>query len=929
MANFEEIRFNERRKILMRKRLRNLALFATLACGLGLFCFATFLPQQASALTDETEQAILDLAKAEYREVATETACGPSNPSCDTVVENAFNGCFDDIVNRADFSFPEASPPDFQLEALAKCTVGAGRDHTRLLAAFTAAKPNIDASIQGLIDSDDPSDRGNTNACSFEGTFSWIACPLSVSLAELIDKYLTKVISDLLYVSTDNTFTPEFKKAWDSFRNIGIALVVIAGLIMIVSQAFGFEILDAYTIRKLMPRLAIALIFMALSWPLLRLGIGFINDLGIWAHDLIVGPFKNIGYPNVGEGEDNINMMNIVNSIIQAAVAVGGGAALYINGATLGFAGVLSLVGTTALALFIGWLVLAIRQTVIVAAVIMAPLAIAAYVLPGTQKLWTFWKNTLITSLVMFPIVMGFIAVGEALSRVMVQHPGKENQLMNIQAFLVLIAPYFMLPFAFKLAGGLVSTLFSMTNDRAKGVFDRGRKFRGETKSWRKGEIASGAMKKGSLTTAYAARTALARQGGLTPTRSARARYKLAHERLTEQTAHERADKDHGFSLGDTDETRAAIFANNRREFGAELNKIRARNGQAAYGADDIERKIARLEAGTGAQMGSDVMKAAAMRGQTVLDGAGWWNDKENRFDLEGFGEAAQHLASRGIFRAEDLGAMLGENQQRPDMAASSFSQRVRIAEMAIEKGDLRRQGDENSWRASNRGVLGNDVDRVTAENPYTAEERALVYGQTYQSMRNSSAELANLRTARAVAKQGGERIEGVLGGYTLDGIDHRTAPGGTATLIKGSHEEMQYEDRLVAEFATFANFQDMASSASPVAREQFAFQMRQQHSASDMSANTRKMLEPLLKVNDGTVTTQQIMEYFRGNGTGYQIDPATGKRSLVSVATPQEYVDMFTTRRREYSTGRTAAAASAGTRVDAPEAGGAAGPKL
>lgn len=455
-----------------------------------------------------------------------------------------------------------------------------------------------------------------------------------------------------------------------------------------------------------------------------------------------------------------------------------------------------------------------------------------------------------------------------------------------------------MLPFAFKLAGGLISTVFAMANDRTKGVFDRSRKFRGETKNWRKGEIASGSMNASRPVRAFNSRTALARQGGISPSRSSRARYKLAQEKLTEQTARERAEKDHGFSLGDTEETRAAIFADDRASFGTRLNQIRRQNGESLYSQDEIERKIARLEAGTGAQMGSNVMKAAAMRGQTVLDGGGWWNEAESRFDLEGFGEAAHHLAERGIFRAEDLGAMLGENQQRPDMGASSFSQRVGIAQTAIN----------NNGR-------------------YTDAEKSKIYGQTYQAMRNSSAELANLRTARAVAQQGGDRLDTVLSGDTLDGIELKTAAGGTSSLVKGSHGELSYEDRLISEFATFANYQDMASSASPVAREQFAHQMRQVHEASEMSANTQAMLKPLLDVNGGKVTTQQIMEYFRGNGTGFSTDPTTGIRTLVGVTTPQEYVDLFTTRRREYGTARAAAAAAGGAPTSPVTPGGPVGP--
>lgn len=870
----------------MRKRVRNFAIIVSLACSFGLFGLLLLAPVQVSALTDETEQKILDVAQADYGQVAKSTLCGPSTPSCESSTTATFNTCFADIINDVGFTFPEASPPDFKLEDLAKCTVGSGRSHTALLAAFNAEKASVDQKIQDLIDAEVTT----TEECSIDGNLAWMTCPISMEIADFISQTLTPLINSLLFVSTDNTFTPEFKKAWDSFRNIGIALIVIAGLIMVISQAFGLDILDAYTIKKLMPRLAVALVFMALSWPLLRLGIGFVNDLGIWAHDLIISPFKsnNIGYDGLSEDSTGSGGLSFLNKVVETMVVVAGATGVYINGAILGFAGILSLLGTTTLALFIGWLVLAIRQTVIVAAVIMAPLAIAAYVLPGTQKIWKFWKDALITSLVMFPIVMGFIGAGEALSRIMTEHPGTNSQFTNIQAFLVLIAPYFMLPFAFKLAGGLIATVFSMANDRSKGLFERGRKFRGDTKNWRRGEIASGTLKSNSLASGWAGRTALAREGGMESlipyNRAAKARYRHAREKLQEHTARERAEKDHGFSLGDTDETRAAIFADDRASFAARYRAIK--HAKNEYVDDrQVENAIARLEAGTGARMGTNVMKASAMRGQTVLDGAGWFNEDENRFDLEGFGEAAHHLAQRGIFRAEDLGAMLGENQQRPDMGASSFSQRVAMAQTAIDNGGT-----------------------------YTADEMSLIYGRTYQSMRNSSAQLANLRTAKTVAKQGGQRLDSTLRGHTLAGIDSKS---GTQ---KGASEDLSAVDRLTSEFATFANFQDMASSASPVAREQFAFQMQQTHTGEEMDAGMRTILSPLLAANNNKVSNQQIMEYLRGNAYGVVYDSAGNAQSYRA---EQEVVDKFTARRREYGSARDVAGAAQGVRVDPVKAGG------
>ena len=82
-----------------------------------------------------------------------------------------------------------------------------------------------------------------------------------------------------------------------------------------------------------------------------------------------------------------------------------------------------------------------------------------------------------LTTLVMYPIIMGFIGAGAAMAYLLGgRRVAGEN--LGLLAIVVYFAPYFLLPFAFKLAGGLMSTVFSIANDRGRGMFDRGRKKR-------------------------------------------------------------------------------------------------------------------------------------------------------------------------------------------------------------------------------------------------------------------------------------------------------------------------------------------------------------------------------------------------------------------------------------------------------------------
>lgn len=318
-------------------------------------------------------------------------------------------------------------------------------------------------------------------------SFSWISCPVSASLAQL-SSFLSQMLVNLLYTPTDMIFgttnpasgasSQAFYNTWKIFRNVGLALVVIAALVMVGSQALGWEILDAYTIRKLLPRMGAALIGIALSWPLLKIGVTFFNDLGVWTHTILTAPFQHL--PN-----NFSDPTKFISEYLLAGAVLGGvGQKIIVE---LGANGFMSLVFVTAAALLIGLAVLAIRYLMIVFAILTAPLAIAAYVLPGTQKVWGLWKNMLFPALVIFIIIMAFIALGQDMSAVVATQAGSLNGANTtnaatigwyVLALLLYIAPYLLLPFSFKLAGGLMSTVFSLANDRSRGLFDRQRKKR-------------------------------------------------------------------------------------------------------------------------------------------------------------------------------------------------------------------------------------------------------------------------------------------------------------------------------------------------------------------------------------------------------------------------------------------------------------------
>lgn len=311
-----------------------------------------------------------------------------------------------------------------------------------------------------------------------ENPLSWIICPVIDIMAGVVDT-LDNQITKQLSIETDDIFCTSgskedtcnaYHKAWESFRNIALGLTAIAGLIVVISQALGFEILDAYTIRKVLPRLLVAVVAITLSWPLMKLAIQFTNDLAFGIRHLIYAPFSQLS--------SSVDLDIVSNDGFNAAfgtasaVVLGGSA---IVGSVIFIGVILSYAATAALAVFIAILVLVLRQVLIIMLLLMAPVAIITYIFPNTQRMYKLWWESFIKALLMFPLIAAFIATGRVFSAIALNNGGLFNQMVGFAAY---FAPYFLIPATFKLAGGALRQIGGFVNDRSRGGFDRLRKQR-------------------------------------------------------------------------------------------------------------------------------------------------------------------------------------------------------------------------------------------------------------------------------------------------------------------------------------------------------------------------------------------------------------------------------------------------------------------
>jgi hypothetical protein len=325
----------------------------------------------------------------------------------------------------------------------------------------------------------------DTSACVANSSTSmeWLFCPLITAMGHGIEKLNDLVESQMKF--NVNKFLPDdggVYKAWSIIRNLSTTIVVILLLIMVISQAIGNGVFEAYTVRKILPRAVIAVIAMQLSWELSIFAINFVNDIGEGLAQLLAAPFG---------GKDSLDLPSLLNhlgagwagtasiSLTAGFVAAGFLGLVFLPGALL-------LVFSVLLTVLIAVASVLFKNIVIIGCVIFASVALLMWVIPNqsTKKYWGQWSDNFSKALLLFPIMMGIIYGG----RIFAWIAGDVGNAGPLDFILVLIGffgSYAVLARSWKWGGSWVQSGHNLasTNGAVKKVREVGNK---ELKEWQK-----------------------------------------------------------------------------------------------------------------------------------------------------------------------------------------------------------------------------------------------------------------------------------------------------------------------------------------------------------------------------------------------------------------------------------------------------------
>lgn len=255
--------------------------------------------------------------------------------------------------------------------------------------------------------------------CAIE-KIGWLLCPTIEWASDIGDKAFQMLANHFLetepeLVAATTSGRPSGTYiAWEMARNIANIMFVIAFLIIIYSQVTGAG-LNNYGIKKLLPRLIIAVIAVNASYYICQAIVDLSNIMGYAIKDFLVSTSWEISDKSampVASASNSITQTHGVLKPIAFAI-LGAGAIVAL---------LLPMLGVSILSIIIACLaiviILMMRKAFIVLLVVLAPIAFVLYLLPNTERYFKKWASMFWGLLMVFPVVALLFGGGQIASAI-------------------------------------------------------------------------------------------------------------------------------------------------------------------------------------------------------------------------------------------------------------------------------------------------------------------------------------------------------------------------------------------------------------------------------------------------------------------------------------------------------------------------------
>lgn len=248
------------------------------------------------------------------------------------------------------------------------------------------------------------------STCAYDN-LGWIICPVLRATSQAGD-YAFTFVSEKFMVVDVNLFDTDSgaMQASGVMSAIANVLFVIAFLYIVYSLITG-KGMDNYNIKRLVPRFILAVIFVNISFYICQAMVDISNVIGYTVYQALVdGIAGNIGpsaMPLASEpGKYDVSPLFDITAGVITKQEI----------AWVLLAPMTAVVMSAAVICSILIVVLIVRQTLVVALVLLAPLAFFAYLLPNTTDYFSKWLKLFIHILILYPIIAILVGTGQIVS---------------------------------------------------------------------------------------------------------------------------------------------------------------------------------------------------------------------------------------------------------------------------------------------------------------------------------------------------------------------------------------------------------------------------------------------------------------------------------------------------------------------------------
>ncbi len=407
--------------------------------------------------------------------------------------------------NQGDDCYPAIQTADkkYNGDTNAKLYLECGsRGHSKPIDTRSVTISKTPPSNAGDGAGNDAGATGDTSpTCENEGgPLAWILCPIFNELSDASGWIFSNLVQPFLItppVSTDPN-DPSFQ-IWSNLRIYGDIFLIIALLVIVFGESVGGGLIDAYTAKKILPRLLVAAVLINLSIYLVAFLVDFSNILGKGLGAILTAPLTHCqaGSNNCWDFHlslgDQARVFGVgIVGLLAGGTAVAGFLGTIIFGGFAGVSAIITVAFFVLLPIFFSilavFITLIIRKGLILMLVLVSPVAFALYCLPNTQRYFKRWWDLLIEALMVYPIIVAIFGVSEVLSVTILAannispsdlqgsgvsdfFAGNLNRTLSlIVAFLLQFLPLLAIPFTFRFASGMLGRAYDLANNAGQQI---------------------------------------------------------------------------------------------------------------------------------------------------------------------------------------------------------------------------------------------------------------------------------------------------------------------------------------------------------------------------------------------------------------------------------------------------------------------------